>query len=360
VVVFTAGNLIFDRILYGRLNAFNIIAVCVACVWLAIPIRPIVKCISPTDIEENLQDYEANEFKFATDYDRENPVTRDEAIEAYFNKLMGKMDNEDDKKQMQQALDANKAPAGQEKKKFSNMSAYAGNLMNGGLNKIGMNPFARGYPAPQQPGGQPGQPGQLGIQGPSGFGTSFGRPMGFAGYPQFGMPRMPGMTMPGMGRMPSFGYPGRMNQVVPTFNKPGPQPQQQGLIQMQPPTQQIIHQQPPQQTIITQPQPNQFQAQPNQFQGQPNQFQGQPNMFQQQPNQFQGQPNQFQGQPNQFQGQPNMFQPQPQFGQPMQVQPQGVQFQMNGMQGNMQMPNQFGVNPQNVHVNVNMGQFGMR
>jgi hypothetical protein len=115
LVVFAGGNLIFDRILFGKLMPLNIVAACVAGIYLLLPTRPIVKCISPAETEERLSNYAENEFKFATDYDRENPVTREEAIYNYMEKLMGRMDNEEGKAEMKQYVEAAKPVEGQKK-----------------------------------------------------------------------------------------------------------------------------------------------------------------------------------------------------------------------------------------------------
>lgn len=139
--------MIFDKILFDDINGYNIGAIALAAFYLLAPSRPIVKCISPEEYDDNITSYEQNRLQFATvnrkfrkvpanrislqDYDRENPVTRGDAVKEYIIDVMkyelDRIDDVEEKKKIEQQIQQQAAPM--QVGRFQAMNNYARNNM---------------------------------------------------------------------------------------------------------------------------------------------------------------------------------------------------------------------------------------
>lgn len=185
----------------------NLVAIGISCINIFVPFDRIYECCASND-EANEQKaiYEESRLGLFDDYDRSNPVTRDQALALYFEQLSSASTSEEEKK-FYKDISQNMPPPGI-------------NPMTAGFNPFSGNPFGGGAPMPGQRtpmGGMPMQP----MMRPGMPMMRPGMPMMRPGMPmRYGMPMMhPGMPMrPGMPMM----HPGMPMQ--PQY-RPQPRPQ---------------------------------------------------------------------------------------------------------------------------------------
>lgn len=89
IVLFSAwGEITFASVFLSGPSLYNMILSCISLVYIFIlPKDKINRWIFPKVSHEEPQDYRVGRFEFTTDYDRENPVTKHEAIKEW-NKLL--------------------------------------------------------------------------------------------------------------------------------------------------------------------------------------------------------------------------------------------------------------------------------
>ena len=89
IVLFSAwGEITFATVFLSGPTIYNLILSCISLFYIFIlPKDRINRWIFPRVSHEEPRDYRVGRFEFTTDYDRENPVTKHEAIKEW-NKLL--------------------------------------------------------------------------------------------------------------------------------------------------------------------------------------------------------------------------------------------------------------------------------
>ncbi|CAD8115777.1 unnamed protein product [Paramecium sonneborni] len=87
IVIFTGiGNTVVSSILFGEVKWQDFIIIIIGVVYNLLPMEDISSVLFPLEQKDEVLSYEEAEEYFNTDYDRENPVTRREALEEFAKK----------------------------------------------------------------------------------------------------------------------------------------------------------------------------------------------------------------------------------------------------------------------------------
>lgn len=110
IFLWSLGLLLFYRTLYSDMFAVQqpftktfpaLVILVLALIFLLLPIRSCInKCYQGRQVMAR-ETYDEKFAEFATDYDRENPVTKNEGIMRIMQKKLEACKNEEDKKQLQ-------------------------------------------------------------------------------------------------------------------------------------------------------------------------------------------------------------------------------------------------------------------
>jgi len=141
-VVFASGNMVFEKIATGSHSGCNIAALVIAILAYLVPQKYILEATRKNEDQSviNIKPYDSVRLQFPTEYDRENPITREDAMKEFL-------------------LEVYKISGPQKQEHVENLSSYFQFMPKQNQNRFaGLNNYAQSNPSFNQKGVQPPRP----------------------------------------------------------------------------------------------------------------------------------------------------------------------------------------------------------